>query len=60
MRFLAISTPRPLWPTIITFILMSLPMVSIPKVPIYLEYKSVSISPSAGLASISFDFLVKN
>jgi hypothetical protein len=47
IKFFAVSTPRPLDPTIRTFNLMSLPIVSNPKVPIYLEYKLVSILTSS-------------
>ena len=57
MMFLAVSTPRPLIPTINIFILMSFPIVSIPKVPICLEYKLVSTFSSVVAIFIYINYL---
>lgn len=47
IKFLAVSRPSPERPTISTFILTNLAIVSTPKAPIYLEYKLWSISLSS-------------
>ena len=56
MMFLAVSTPRPRYPTIRTFSFMSLPIVSMPIVPIALECRLVSIYAVCPVDS-TIDFL---